>query len=64
MEAHGFGVDAWYDRAKQTIRMQTGRPTALRLAIQACRKGGTLSIPVCMVVSWTKCRSARCVTRD
>jgi hypothetical protein len=38
MEAHGFGVDAWYDRAKQAVRMQTDRPTALRLAIQACRR--------------------------
>jgi threonine dehydrogenase-like Zn-dependent dehydrogenase len=45
MEAHGLGVDAWYDRAKQTVRMQTDRPTALRLAIQACRKGGTVSVP-------------------
>ena len=25
--------------------MQTDRPTALRQAIQACRKGGTVSIP-------------------
>jgi len=45
MEAHGFGPDAWYDSAKQAIRLQTDRPTALRHAIQACRKGGTVSIP-------------------
>lgn len=44
MEAHGFGVAGWYDKAKQTIRAQTDRPTALRQAIQACRKGGTVSI--------------------
>ena len=45
MEAHGTGVTAFYDRAKQAARLETDRPTALREAIQACRKGGTLSIP-------------------
>jgi len=45
MEAHGTGVGALYDRAKQTVKLQTDRPTALRQSIQACRKGGTLSIP-------------------
>ena len=45
MEAHGTGVAAFYDRAKQAVRLETDRPTALREAILACRKGGTLSIP-------------------
>jgi threonine dehydrogenase-like Zn-dependent dehydrogenase len=46
MEAHGAGaVDAIYDRAKQTLRLETDRPHALRQCIQACRKGGTVSIP-------------------
>ena len=45
MEAHGFGAAGWYDKAKQTVQMQTDRPTVLREAIQACRKGGTVSIP-------------------
>jgi len=45
MEAHGTGATAFYDRAKQAVRLETDRPTALREAIQACRKGGTLSIP-------------------
>ncbi|MDQ4078563.1 MAG: glutathione-dependent formaldehyde dehydrogenase [Chloroflexota bacterium] len=45
MEAHGLGVEWWYDRAKQAVRLQTGRPIALRQAIVACRKGGTVSIP-------------------
>jgi threonine dehydrogenase-like Zn-dependent dehydrogenase len=45
MEAHGTGVAALYDRAKQAVRLETDRPTALREAIQACRKGGTVSIP-------------------
>ncbi len=44
MESHGFGLAGWYDKAKQTVRAQTGRPTALRQAIQACGKGGTVSI--------------------
>jgi threonine dehydrogenase-like Zn-dependent dehydrogenase len=46
MEAHGAGaLDAVYDRAKQAIRLETDRPHALRQAIQACRPGGTVSIP-------------------
>jgi threonine dehydrogenase-like Zn-dependent dehydrogenase len=45
MEAHGTGVAALYDRAKQAVRLETDRPTALREAILACRKGGTVSIP-------------------
>ncbi len=44
MEAHGTGMDYVYDRAKQAIRMETDRGTALRQAIMACRKGGNLSI--------------------
>jgi len=45
MEAHGTSMDAVYDRAKQMGRMQLDRIHVLRQAIQACRKGGTLSIP-------------------
>lgn len=45
MEAHGTTVDALYDRAKQAVRLETDRPHALRQAIQACRKGGTVSVP-------------------
>jgi threonine dehydrogenase-like Zn-dependent dehydrogenase len=45
MEAHGFGVLSAYDTVKQKLSMQTDRPTALRQVIQACRKGGTVSIP-------------------
>jgi len=43
-EAHGVGLQYMYDRAMQTMRMESDRPTALRQAIQACRKGGTVSI--------------------
>jgi threonine dehydrogenase-like Zn-dependent dehydrogenase len=45
MEAHGTTLDAWYDLAKTQLMMETDRPHALRRAIQACRKGGTVSIP-------------------
>lgn len=41
MEAHGSA----YDAVKQKIRLETDRPFALRQAMRACRKGGTLSIP-------------------
>jgi threonine dehydrogenase-like Zn-dependent dehydrogenase len=46
MEAHGWtSLDAAYDRAKQAVMLATDRPHALREAMQACRKGGTVSIP-------------------
>ncbi|MEG4459155.1 zinc-dependent alcohol dehydrogenase [Microcoleus sp. N9_A1] len=45
MEAHGTGFDALYDKAKQAVRLESDRPTALRQVILACRKGGTVSIP-------------------
>jgi threonine dehydrogenase-like Zn-dependent dehydrogenase len=45
MEAHGTTADAVYDYAKMALKMETDHPHALRQAIQACRKGGTISIP-------------------
>ena len=45
LEAHGATLDAYYDRAKAAMSLATDRPTALRQAIHACRKGGTVSIP-------------------
>ncbi len=45
MEAHGAALDNLYDRAKQAVRLETDRPHVLRQAIQACRKGGTVSVP-------------------
>jgi threonine dehydrogenase-like Zn-dependent dehydrogenase len=45
MEAHGHGLGAWYDSAKMAVRLATDRSTALRQAIQACRKGGVVSVP-------------------
>jgi threonine dehydrogenase-like Zn-dependent dehydrogenase len=44
MESHGTGAAHAYDRVKQSLRLQTDRGDALREAIRACRKGGTLSI--------------------
>jgi len=45
LEAHGNGIAGFIDRAKTATYMGTDRPTALRMAIMACRKGGTVSIP-------------------
>lgn len=45
MEAHTHGVQHGYDKVKQAFRMETERPGVLREALQACRKGGTVSVP-------------------
>jgi threonine dehydrogenase-like Zn-dependent dehydrogenase len=45
MEAHMPGPLYAYDRLKQALMLETGRPIALREAIMACRNGGTVSIP-------------------
>ncbi len=44
MEAHGTGLQHAYDKVKQLLHLETDRGEALRQAILACRKGGTLSI--------------------
>lgn len=44
MEAHGTGLQYGYDRVKQALRLETDRGSAIREAVMACRKGGTLSI--------------------
>jgi threonine dehydrogenase-like Zn-dependent dehydrogenase len=45
-EAHGTGsIGAVVDKVKQSLHLSMDRPTALRQAIMACRKAGTLSIP-------------------
>lgn len=45
MEAGGGSpVEEVYDRAKQYLRLQTDRPTALRHAIYHCRKGGSVFV--------------------
>ena len=44
MEAHGTDAMAFYDKAKQSVRMETDRPTALRQVMVACGKGGHVSL--------------------
>ncbi|MBD2102115.1 zinc-dependent alcohol dehydrogenase [Leptolyngbya sp. FACHB-261] len=44
LEAHGMGLEGFYDKAKQAVRLETDRPPVLRQMMVACRKGGTLSI--------------------
>jgi threonine dehydrogenase-like Zn-dependent dehydrogenase len=44
MEGHGTGVQYAYDRVKQALRLETDRASALREAIHAVRKGGTVSV--------------------
>jgi threonine dehydrogenase-like Zn-dependent dehydrogenase len=45
MEAHSETLGGYYDKVKASLFLATDRPNALRLAIQTCRKGGTVSIP-------------------
>lgn len=45
MESHGFSIDNIYDSVKHAMMMVTDRPHALRDALRACRKGGTVSVP-------------------
>jgi threonine dehydrogenase-like Zn-dependent dehydrogenase len=44
LEAHKVGLEGFYDLAKQKVRIETDRPYVLREVIQACRKGGTISL--------------------
>jgi len=44
MEAHKTGIEGVYDFAKQTVKIESDRPYVLREVIQACRKGGTVSL--------------------
>lgn len=44
MEGHGTGMQYAYDRVKQALHLETDRADALRQAILACRKGGTVSV--------------------
>lgn len=44
LEAKTTGLEEAYDKVKQKVRLQTDRPSVLRQAIMACRKGGTVSV--------------------
>jgi threonine dehydrogenase-like Zn-dependent dehydrogenase len=43
MEAHSSGPQFAYDQVKQQLRLQTDRLPAVREAVYACRKGGSVS---------------------
>jgi threonine dehydrogenase-like Zn-dependent dehydrogenase len=45
MEAHGTTAFSKYETAKHMMHLATDRPTVLRQAIAACKKGGILSVP-------------------
>lgn len=44
MEAAGKGPQFAYDQLKQQLRLQTDRPVAVREAVHACRKGGSVFV--------------------
>jgi threonine dehydrogenase-like Zn-dependent dehydrogenase len=44
MEAHGTDLMAFYDKVKQSVRLETDRPTALRQVLVSAAKGGHVSI--------------------
>jgi threonine dehydrogenase-like Zn-dependent dehydrogenase len=44
MEAHSPGPQYAYDQLKQQLRLQSDRPAAVREAIYACRKGGSVFV--------------------
>jgi threonine dehydrogenase-like Zn-dependent dehydrogenase len=45
MESHGTNVAHIYNRAKQALMLESSHPQPLLEAIQACRKGGSVSVP-------------------
>lgn len=45
LEAHSADLQGAYDKVKTALMLETDRSSVLRQAIQAVRKGGTLSIP-------------------
>ncbi len=44
MEAHGHSIDYYYDRVMNATRMEFDRANVLRQVIQACGKGGRVSV--------------------
>ncbi|GAA1351786.1 zinc-dependent alcohol dehydrogenase [Saccharothrix algeriensis] len=43
-EAHSYGPQHVYDQVKSKLKLETDRPIAVRDAIHACRKGGTVFV--------------------
>jgi threonine dehydrogenase-like Zn-dependent dehydrogenase len=44
MEAHTPGPQFLYDQVKQQLRLESDRPAAVREAVHACRKGGSVFV--------------------
>jgi threonine dehydrogenase-like Zn-dependent dehydrogenase len=44
MEAKSSGLEELYDKTKQAVNLQSDKPSVIRQAIMACRKGGTVGI--------------------
>jgi threonine dehydrogenase-like Zn-dependent dehydrogenase len=63
LEAHSAQLQGSYDKVKVALLMETDRPSVLRQAIQAVRKGGTPQSPASMVVFSIKCRSVRLLAK-
>jgi threonine dehydrogenase-like Zn-dependent dehydrogenase len=45
LEAHGGGLAGGFDRVRHVLRLASDRAAVLRAAVQACRKGGIVSVP-------------------
>ena len=45
LDAHGTGLHEAYDAVKRAVGLETDDGTALRQAINCCRKGGIVSVP-------------------
>lgn len=45
LEVEGHALDTLYDKARRSVRLATDMGHVLREAIQACRKGGVISVP-------------------
>ncbi|GAA3464650.1 zinc-dependent alcohol dehydrogenase [Saccharothrix longispora] len=43
-EAHSYGPQHAYDQVKSKLKLETDRPIAVREAIHACRKGGSVFV--------------------
>ncbi len=45
LDAHGTGLHEMFDQVKRALGLETDDGTALRQAINCCRKGGIVSVP-------------------
>ena len=60
MEAHGMGLEGFYDKAMQAVKLETDRPNCTPSSDRRCRKGGSVSrYQVVTMPSLTKSRWVR-----